>query len=102
MKKDHKKLYVKSIQEILPFIIGKAIILGFEDRIRFGKDLLRYGDIDCTRVYQVIFMEIFGFKVDQVYVLNWIRKHNQPDFSLDSDVVEFIAHRGDFLKEKAL
>lgn len=60
---------------MLPFILGRAIIEVFEESIRFGKEILRLHDKNCAQVYQVVFMEMVGFKVDQVYVVKWLRKH---------------------------
>ena len=89
-------------QEILPFLISKAIILGADDQIRFGKELLNFHDSNHCQVYQAIFMEMVGFKVDQVFIMSWLKKHTIKDPSLDMEVVEFLENRADFLKARAV
>ena len=47
-------------------------------------------------------MEMVGFKVDQVFIQSWLKKHQVRDPSLDPDVVEFLQNRADYLKAKAV
>ena len=47
-------------------------------------------------------METVGFKVDQVFVQNWIKKHDIPEVKIDNDVAEFLKDRAAFMKEKAV
>lgn len=68
-------MFTKKTQEILPFVVGRAITMAFESQVRFGQELLTVHDPECAQVYQVVFMEIVGFKVDEIYVIQWIKKH---------------------------
>ena len=48
-------------------------------------------------------MEMIGFKVDSVFVQNWIAKHTSDSPSLDAEVINFMLEsRAEFMKEKAL
>ena len=38
----------------------------------------------------MIFMEIIGFKVDQVYIINWLNKYMIKDTGIDKDVVMYL------------
>lgn len=35
-------------------------------------------------------MEIVGFKVDQVFIMKWLRKNTIKNPSLDLEVIEFL------------
>ena len=50
-------------------MVGKAILIAFEKEIRYGHELMAVHDKDCAQVYQVVFMELVGFKVDEIYVV---------------------------------
>ena len=69
------KLFTKCVQDVIPYVFGRAIILGFEELIRFGHEIISFKDPDCAQVYQLIFTETVGFKVDRVFVLKWLKKH---------------------------
>ena len=75
---------------MLPFILGKAIIVGFEDQIRFGREILSFKDPQMAQVFQFIYVELIGFKVDRIFVLNWLKKYMIKDHSLDLDVIGYI------------
>ena len=48
-------------------------------------------------------MEMIGFKVDSVFVQNWIVRHTSDNPTLDAEVINFMVEsRADFMKEKAL
>ena len=98
----YDKLFTKTLQEVLPFLIGRAIIVAFEEMIRFGAEILHLNDKLCAQVYQAVFMEIVGFKVDKVFILNWLTKHSKKEQSLDKDVMNFLSNKADFMREKAL
>ena len=86
----------------MPFVLGKAIIVAVLELVRFGNEVISYGDPNHSQIYQVIFMETVGFKVDQVFVSNWIKKHDIPDVKIDNDVAEFLKDKAAFMKEKAV
>jgi len=86
----------------MPFLLGRAVILAVEKSIRFGKEILSYSDKYCAQVYQAVFMEISGFKVDQVFVVHWLKRHFIKDPTVDTAVLEFINNQADYLKEQAI
>ena len=47
-------------------------------------------------------MEIVGFKVDQVYVLKWLKRYVKKDPKLDLQVIEFLRNKADYVKAKAV
>ena len=47
-------------------------------------------------------MEISGFKVDQVFVVHWLKRHFIKDPTVDTAVLDFINNQADYLKEKAI
>ena len=86
------------MQEVLPFVLGKAIIVGFENQIRFGREILSFNDPQMAQVFQFIYIELVGFKVDQIYILNWLKKYMIKDPSLDLDVLKYIQNKSGFIK----
>ena len=56
------------IYNALPFLFGQAIVLVFEKYIRHGEYLLRVFDPELSQLYQIIFMEIIGFRVDPSFI----------------------------------
>ena len=100
--RENKVFLTKQVQETIPFLMGRAISVAFENSIRFGAEIMNFGDKDSSQVYQVIFMEVVGFKVDQVFVRKWLKKHIKKDPSLDLQVMEFLKNKADYVKAKAI
>lgn len=94
--------FTRQLQESLPFIIGKAIMISFERQIRFGKEMVSYRDKKCSQVYQVVFMELVGFKVDSVFVQGWLEKHTIRTPKLSQDVLNFMQNKVGSIKEHAI
>jgi len=65
--------------------MGLAIILAFTKLVRFSEELLTFGDKKKAQVYQFIFMETVGFKVDKVYIHEWLKKAANKLPQLGSD-----------------
>ena len=38
----------------------------------------------------MIFLEVIGFKVDQVFIINWLKKYQYAEPSVDEDVLKFL------------
>ena len=51
-----------------------------------------------AQVFQFIYIELVGFKVDQIYILNWLKKYMIKDPSLDLDVIKYIQNKSGFIK----
>ena len=47
-------------------------------------------------------MEIIGFKVDSVYVQNWMTKHKNPIPQIDLDGLGFMHTSVGFMKDKTV
>lgn len=92
----------KHIQDAIPFVLGKAIHLAFIDLIRFGKKVVGFGDLQGVQPYMMIFMEVVGFKVDQVFITSFLKKHEIADLKVDSKVAEFLQDRTAFIKDRAI
>ena len=82
-RKNFERLLTRQVQDALPFLFGKAIYAAFADLIRYGQSIINFGDAVGVQVYQMIFMEIFGLKVDQVFVTSWLKKHEIEEVKLE-------------------
>ena len=84
----------QKVQEVLPFVFGAAVALAFEEKIRFGHEVLTYKDPNSAQLYQAIFMEIVGFKVDRVYVARFLKRKMQKEIPIRKTVEEFFKDKG--------
>ena len=80
----------KKVQDALPFVIGKALKVAFIELVRFGKRVIGFGDPQGIQPYMMIWAEVVGFKVDEVFVTRFLRKHEIADVKVDSQVAEFL------------
>lgn len=94
--------FTKRVQDALPFVVGKAIELAFERQIRFGGESIRFKDPQCAQVYQVVFMELVGFKVDKVYITRYLKRHLDASVNLDPEVLDYLENRAEYIKQKAV
>ena len=86
------------VQEVIPFVLGTAVTLAFEDTIRFGHEVLTYNDPNASQLYQVIFMETVGFKVDRVYVTRYLKRKVRRAEPIRASVAEFFRDRQDYMQ----
>lgn len=57
----------------LPFVFARAIRDLFEGYIRFGYELIRTYDPELVQLHQFVFIELIGFRVDSIYILNQLQ-----------------------------
>ena len=101
LRRNFEYMLTKQVQDAMPFVLGKAINVAFLELIRFGKQILSFGDKHGLQPYQVIFMETVGFKVDQVFVTSWLKRHEIEETRRSESVTEILAAR-ELAKERAI
>jgi hypothetical protein len=64
------------IFEILPFILGKAIILGVEKYLKNGKLILKSDEANTEMsLYQMVHFELNGFPMSHSYLTKNLKKY---------------------------
>lgn len=102
LRREQPRLMPYKVQEVIPFVLGTAITLAFEDTIRFGHEVLTYKDPNAAQLYQVIFMETVGFKVDRVYVTRFLKRKVLRAAPIKASVEAFFRDRKNYLQSQAL
>ena len=93
LRREKAKLMTYKVQEAIPFIFGTAIALAYEEKIRFGHEVLTYKDPNSSQLFQAIFMETVGFKVDKVYVTRFIKRKVEREVPMKANVEAFFRDR---------
>ena len=70
------------------------------DQIRFGELVVNYNDLGGCQIYQVVFTEMVGFKVDRVFVQKFITKYLVSESKIDEEVLKFFSDQVGYLKGK--
>ena len=75
----------------MPFLLGYAIRLAIEAKIRYGERLVKlHGGI--IEVYQILYLEILGLHVDPIFINKHLQNFSNRDFphKPDPKVTEFL------------
>ena len=48
LRRENASLLIPNTQDMIPFIFGEAIIICFENNVRFGKQIIEFGDPKCS------------------------------------------------------
>lgn len=70
------------------------------DQIRFGELIVRFNDNGGCQIYQTVFTEMIGFKVDRVFVQNFLNKYLIGESKIDEEVLKFFSDQVGYLEGK--
>ncbi|CDW77413.1 UNKNOWN [Stylonychia lemnae] len=88
----------EGVLECLPFIIGYAIRIAIEDKVRYGEKILTLHN-GLKEIYQLMFKEITGLSIGQIYIEKHLSKYSKRDYfemnKPSKEVVEFMKAKGD-------
>ena len=59
--------------------MGHAIRIAIEDKIRYGEKLLKIKN-GVQEIYQLMFKEITGLSIGQIYIERHLQKYSHMDF----------------------
>ena len=72
-----KKSTADLVIKFLPFLFGAGIQKLMDSYIRFGQQLIRQHDQFLSKLYQFVFLELVGFKVDSIYIQQYLRRNQR-------------------------
>ena len=72
-----KKATADLVIKFLPFLFGAGIQKLMDSFIRFGQQLIRQHDQFLFKLYQFVFQELVGFKVDSIYIENYLNRNHR-------------------------
>ena len=68
-----------TLLETFPFVIGYAIRVAIEEKLKFGREYIKANDNVLVQLYQAMFLEVVGLKVDKALIKNWLRRYSIRD-----------------------
>eukprot|EP00347_Sterkiella_histriomuscorum_P012277 403369208 len=91
--------YENSRARVLPFLIGYAIRIAIEDKIRYGQKILTLHN-GLKEIYQLVFKEITGLSIGQIFIERHLSRYSKRDYfeqkQPSKDVLEYFKVKGDY------